>query len=229
MWSIAIVPLAFAIVRGWRHAPELTWVAIVNIAFHSLIGHKEYRFIFLSVALLIIIAALGSVDWIAMLRTRPGWRRWSIPIIAGGWVSVSAVLVMTGWMPAYWMRGIGAAKLTAKLKADPQMCGLALHDVPVFLMPGRERLAGRSPLYGLYSGDPLAAGHLAAVTPKASSAFNRILVYRSMEKQLPSNFTARGCEIVSGAEVCIFARDGGCDADAASSFEINDVIARAGL
>jgi len=229
MWSIAIVPLAFAIVRGSRHAPELAWVAVVNIAFHTLIGHKEYRFIFLSVTLLIIIAALGSVDWIAMLRSKPNWRRWSVPIIASGWVCASVVLAVTGTMPAYWMRAIGAAKLTSKLKADPQMCGLALYDVPVFLMPGRERLAGRAPLFALYSGDPLAAGHLAAIAPKASPAFNRILVYRSMEKELPPDFTERGCETVSGAEVCIFARDGGCDAGAASSFEINDVLTRAGL
>ena len=229
MWSIAIAPLVFCIARGWRYAPELTWVAFVNIAFHSLIDHKEYRFIFLSVTLLILIAALGSVDWIAMLRAKPKWRRWSVPIIASGWVGVSAVLAMTGTMPGYWMRGIGAAKLTSRLKADAQMCGLALYDVPIFLMPGRDRLVGRAPLYALYSGDPLAAGHLAAIALKASPAFNRVLAYHSMEKELPSNFGERGCESVSGAEVCIFARDGGCEADPASSFEINDVMARTGL
>jgi GPI mannosyltransferase 3 len=229
MWSIAIVPLVFAIVRGWRHAPALVWVAIVNIAFHSLIGHKDYRFIFLSVTLLVILAALGSIDWIAMLRTRPRWGRWSVAILASGWLGVSSVLAITGPMPVYWIRGIGAAKLAATLKADPHMCGLALYDVPVFLMPGRERLAGRGPLYALYSGDPLAAGHLAAIAPKASPAFNRILVNHSMEKELPPDFTARGCENVNEWEICIFARDGGCDASAASSFDINDVLTRAGL
>jgi hypothetical protein len=152
-----------------------------------------------------------------------------VPIVASAWVSVSAVLVMTGWMPAYWMRGIGAAKLTSNLRADPQMCGLALYDVPIFLMPSRDRLAGRVPLYALYSSDPLAAGHLATIAPKASSAFNRILVYRSMQKELPADFTVRRCETVSGAEVCILARDGGCEADAASSFEINEVLTRADL
>ena len=51
-----------------------------------------------------------------------------------------------------------------------------------------------------------------------------------MEKELPPDFTERGCETVNGGEeICIFARDGGCDADAASSFQINDVMARAGL
>jgi GPI mannosyltransferase 3 len=229
MWSIAIVPLMLFVVRGWRYAPELVWVAVVNIVFHSLIGHKEYRFIFLSVALLIIIAALGSVDWIAMLRTGPKWRRWSVLATASGWLCVSAVLAMTGVMPDYWMRGVGAAKLTSTLRAEPQMCGLALYDVPVFLMPGRDSLVGRAPLYALYSSDPLAAGRLKAIASKASPAFNWILVYRSKKQEVPSNFTERGCETVSGAEVCTFARIGSCDTEAASSFDINDVLARAGL
>jgi phosphatidylinositol glycan class B len=229
MWSVATVPLVLFIVRGWRYAPELAWAAFANIAFHSLIGHKEYRFIFLSVVLLIIIAALGSVDWIRALRTGSKWRRYSVPIIACGWLCVSAVLATTGLMPAYWTRGIGAAELASTLRADSGMCGLALYDVPVFLMPGQNRLAGRAPLYALYAGDPLATGRLAAVAPKASPAFNRILAYRSMERELPPDFTERGCETVSGAEVCIFARNGSCDSETAVLFKINDVLARVGF
>jgi GPI mannosyltransferase 3 len=65
--------------------------------------------------------------------------------------------------------------------------------------------------------------------PKASSAFNRILVYRFMEKELPPDFAARECEIINSEEICIFARDGSCDADAASSFQINGVMTRTWL
>jgi GPI mannosyltransferase 3 len=229
MWSIAIVPLLFAIVRGWRHAPLLAWAASVNFGFHSLIGHKEYRFIFLSVAVLVIIAALGSVDWIAMLRSKPGWRRWAVPLFAGGWVAVSALLAMTGMMPDYWMRGIGAAKLAAELRADPQMCGLALYDTPFFLLPGRERLAGATPLFALNSNDPLVADRLETIAPRLSPAFNRILARRSLQKSLPPDFSPRDCGSVGGDEVCIFARNGGCDADVATSFGINDVLARSDL
>jgi hypothetical protein len=229
MWSIAIVPLLFAIARGWRHAPLLAWAACVDIGFHSLIGHKEYRFIFLSVTLLIIIAALGSVDWAVKLRGSLIWRRRAAAMIAGGWVTVSVLLAMTGLMPDYWKHGVGAAKLAAELRADPQMCGLALYDTSFVAMPGRDRLAGRAPLFALYSIDPLAAGRLTAIAPKASEAFNRILAPHSMQNELPANFTPRGCASVAGAEVCIFARDGGCDADAASSFKINDVLKRVDL
>ncbi|MDW4588088.1 hypothetical protein NQ227_25305, partial [Escherichia coli] len=62
VWSAAIMLPIVAIWRGWRHAPLLLAVALVNLAFHSLIAHKEYRFVFLSVVLLILVAALGSAD-----------------------------------------------------------------------------------------------------------------------------------------------------------------------
>jgi hypothetical protein len=226
MWSIAIAPLLFAIFRGWRHAPILLWVALVNVAFHSVIGHKEYRFVFLSVTLLIIIAALGSADWIANRQSKPMWRRLAVPLIGGGWISISAALAMTGTMPAYWMRGVGAAQLASELRADPQMCGLALYDTDFFSLTGRDRLVGSAPLFALYSTDPLAAGHLAAVAATAAPAFNRILAARSKQKELPSNFIPRDCQSVGGAEVCVFARDGGCNIDPASSFGINDVLTR---
>ena len=224
IWSIAALPLLYMIFRGWRRAPVLIWVALVNIAFHSLIGHKEYRFIFLSVALLIIIAALGSVDWIMAQQSK--WRRLGVPLLACGWIGVSAALAATGTMPAYWMRGVGAAKLASTLTADPQMCGLAQYEVPFALMPGRQRLAGRAPLFALDSTDPLAAGHLPQLAANASPAFNRIVAKRALEKQLPAQYSARQCEEVGGDEVCIFARDGGCTADGASSLVINDVLTR---
>jgi hypothetical protein len=56
-----------------------------------------------------------------------------------------------------------------------------------------------------------------------------MLAHRSLEKQLPANFAQRGCADVGGSEVCIFARDGCCAADAVASFAINDVLARTGL
>ena len=227
-WSIALVPLSFAIFRGYRHAPLLVWVALANIAFHSLIGHKEYRFVFLSIALLVMVAALGSADWI-LLASRPAWLRWAGPLIAGGWTAASIALSATGPMPELWMRGIGAGKLAWQLKADQAMCGLALYDVPFFLLPGRERLAGDAPLFVLYSTDPLTGGHVGAIARDASPAFNRILAHRSIEKELPANFTARSCDVVGGARVCIFERQGSCHSDAASSFRINDVLTRINL
>jgi hypothetical protein len=226
MWSVATVPLLFAIWRGWRHAPLLLAMAIADIAFHSLIGHKEYRFIFLSVALLIIIAALGSADGIQRLRAKRPWRRWALPMVAGGWALISGMLAVTGTMPDNWMRGTGAAQLAAELRRDPALCGLALYDTPFHLLPGRERLVGRSPLYAFHPADPVAGGDLAAVAQKAAPAFNRILSRRDSAADLPAGFSQRDCASVGAADVCIFARSGVCDAAAAAPFVLNDVLVR---
>jgi hypothetical protein len=226
MWSVALVPLLFAIWRGWRHAPLLLATAVANIAFHSLIGHKEYRFIFLSVALFIIIAALGSADWIQWLGANRAWRRWALPVVAGGWALISGALAATGTMPDNWMRGTGAAQLAAELRGDPALCGLALYNTPFHLLPGRDRLVGRSPLYALYPADPAADRDLAAVAQKAAPAFNRILSRRDSATDLPAGFSQRDCASVGGADVCIFTRSGGCDAAAAAPFVLNDVLVR---
>jgi phosphatidylinositol glycan class B len=227
-WSIFVVPMSFAIFRGYRHAPLLFRIAITDIVFHGLIAHKESRFVFLSMSALIIIAALGSADWI-VVWSRLAWRRLAGMAIAGGWIVASAALATTGAWPTLWMRGIGAARLASALKADPRMCGLALYDVYVFLLPGRDRLAGDTPLFAFYPRDPLAGARPSNVTRNASTAFNRILAPRAAEKELPADFTARDCDSVGGAKVCIFVRDGKCDTGAAASFTLNDVLKRIDL
>ena len=225
MWSVAIVPLSFAIWQGWRHAPLLLAMAVTNIVFHSLIGHKEYRFIFLSVVLLIIIAALGSADWVQWLRAKRGWR-WALPVVALGWTLLSGTLAATGTMPDNWMRGTGAAYLAAELHSDPALCGLALYDTPFHLLPGRNRLVGGSPLYAFHPADVAAGGDLAAAARKAAPAFNRILSRADQASNLPAGFSQRDCAGVGGADTCIFARSGGCDAAAAAPFILNDVLVR---
>lgn len=227
-WSIAEVPLLFAICRGYRHAPVLLWVAVANVAFHSFIAHKEPRFVFLSTAMFIIIAALGSVDLIS-LWSRPAWRRLTGGLVAAGWIGTSVALGATEGWSLLWMNGVGAAKLASELKADPQMCGLALYDVFFTQLPGRERLVGRKPLFAFYSADPFAGTEMTSVARIASTSFNRILAYRSAANDLPAGFTARDCAAVTGAQVCIFGREGTCGYGGAALFTLNDVLKRIDL
>lgn len=230
MWSAALVLIAFAIGQGWRRAPLLLAMAVTDIAFHSLIGHKEYRFIFLSVAILIIIAALGSADWIIRwtVARRVATSR-ALLAAMGGWTLMSATLAATGLMPDIWTRGINEAQLSAQLHDDPALCGLAVYDIPFVVLPGRERLVGRSPLYGFYPADPGATRDLAAMARNGAPAFNRILARRDAAKDLPAGFTLRDCKDISDADACIFARAGGCDAAAATLFGFNDVLERVGI
>jgi hypothetical protein len=228
IWSGATLLLLCALWRGFRHAPLLIVAAVVNIAFHSAIAHKEYRFIFLSIVLLIVAAALGSADWVQMIRERPAWRRFALPLVAGGWMLISLGLAeATKPMQDNWMRGTGTAQLAAELRHDGELCGVALYVTSFHLLPGRERLAGGSPLYALQPKDPLARGRLPALAREHEAAFNRILAPPDAASELPADFSRRGCaDTGEGGPACIFARSGGCDAAAAGPFAINDVLVR---
>jgi hypothetical protein len=177
------------------------------------------------VVLLIILAALGSADWIQWLRAKRGWQRSALPVVAAAWALISGALAVTGTMPAMWTYGVGGAQLAAELRDDPAFCGLALYKTPHHPLPGRDRLAGRLPLYAFSPADPAASSKPAAVA-KSAPAFNRILSPRNSATDLPAGFSQRDCARIEGDEVCIFARSGDCDAAAATSFILKDVLAR---
>ncbi len=228
IWSGAWLLLLCALWRGWKHAPLLIVAALVNIAFHSAIDHKEYRFIFLSVALLIIAAALGSADWAQMMREKPAWRPWALPVVAGGWVLISLGLAeATKPMHDNWLRGTGTARLAAELRADPELCGVALYITDFQYLPGRERLVGGLPLYVLHPKDPVAKGRLPLLARMHEAAFNRIVAPPNSASDLPAEFSRRSCASMGDkGDACVFARSGGCDAAAAGPFAINDVLVR---
>jgi GPI mannosyltransferase 3 len=228
IWSGATLLLLCAIWRGYRHVPLLIVAAVVNIAFHSAIAHKEYRFIFLSIVLLIIAAALGSADWAQMLRDKPAWRRSALPLVTGLWAFVSLGLAQaTKPMQDNWARGTGMAGLAAELRHDSELCAAAIYITSYHLLPGRERLVGKAPLYAFQPKDPLAKGRLAALVREHEGAFNRVLAPPEAASELPSDFSKGSCADMAGdGAACIFARKGRCDAASAGPFAINDVLVR---
>ena len=228
IWSGATLLLLCALWRGWRHVPLLIVAAVVNIAFHSSIAHKEYRFIFLSIVLLIIAAALGSADWGQMMREKPAWRRRALPVVAGGWAFISLGLAeATKPMQDNWTRGMGMARLAADLRGDGGLCAAAIYVTSYHLLPGHERLTGGAPLYAFQLKDPLAKGRLPALAREHEAAFNRILAPPDAASELPAGYSRRGCaDMGNDGVACIFARPGGCDAAAAGPFAINDVLVR---
>jgi hypothetical protein len=58
-WLWGTIPLAWLAWRGAKEVPIAALVALAIIAEHSLMGHKELRFIFPAIALLVILAGLG--------------------------------------------------------------------------------------------------------------------------------------------------------------------------
>ncbi|MBR1179825.1 4-amino-4-deoxy-L-arabinose transferase [Bradyrhizobium sp. KB893862 SZCCT0404] len=225
IWSGATVLLLCATWPGCRHFPVLLVAALVNLAFHSALEHKEYRFIFLTIPLLIITAALGSADWGVALHEKPGWRPWALPIILGGWAVISVGLAGTEQMREFWLRGTGTARLSAALRADPELCALALYNTEWTGLSGRERLTGSSSLYLFHPEDPMLTDPLPVLMQNLKPAFNRVVA--RPQTDLPKEFSSVKCAIdTSGDDVCIYARSGSCKSVGAEPFAINEVIVR---
>jgi len=229
LWSGATLLMLMALWRGWQHAPLLIVAAVVNVAFHSMIAHKEYRFIFLSIPLLIIAAALGSADWVQLMRRqRASLRAWALPVVCAGWVLLSLGLSgATFAMRHNWMLGTAEARLAADLDADPEFCGLALYGMHDPFLPGRGQLAIGRPVYSFFPADPLANGQLPALVRKHQREFNRIIAPASIARELPADFSSRICALTShDITTCVFVRRGACDVATTGPFGINEVLVR---
>lgn len=231
LWSGTMLLMLLALWRSWRHAPLLIVAAIVNIAFHSMIVHKEYRFIFLSIALLICAAGLGSADWVGVMRRQRllrAWRSWPLPVVCGGWILLSLSLSDgTFLMHENWMRGIGEARLAMELDGDPEFCGLALYGLSDPILLGRGQLAIAQPVYSFYATDPLAKGQLPALVKQHQREFNHIIAPLTSASELPADFSRRSCAPMrDGATACVYMRRGACEVSTSSVFAINDVLVR---
>jgi hypothetical protein len=97
IWAAGAPFLLVAIALGARRLPALLAAAIVIIAVHSCIAHKEYRFIYPAVLLLTVLASAGVtllVQWATAWLRQRGLREntaaaVSILVVLGYWGVVS--------------------------------------------------------------------------------------------------------------------------------------------
>ena len=180
-WAALIIPVLVAL--AWKQHKALIVMAIANIAVHQLIGHKEYRYLWLSMQTLLLVAALGSVN---ALRLTVGGRRLANP---DGLKPTSVADRRVGRRPPCCLRpapSIGSIGGTAETRRgwrraamrDPAVCGLGvprreytlfgyatLHrPKPIFLIPeeGPVSLANPGRVGERFQRDAVWAGSAAA-------------------------------------------------------------------
>ena len=202
---IAGLGLGALLRRRW-----LLWAAYaaIEIGVHSLIPHKEYRFIYPATAALIIAAALVSAD---LLRTAPYWRR---AAVAAAWVSASAGLALSPGFDSLWRheREVIAAEYWLAHRAD--LCGVMFYngnwyggyaylhrDAPIYSPAYVAGLADRGPT------DFAEAGRSAARS--ANGAYNYVVLDKRDLAAFPGWRTG-GCFY---GLTCVVMRTGGCRGD----------------
>src|SRR5579859_1133130 len=134
VWDLAIaVVLIASAVGAWR-MPALFAGAVVIVATHSMIAHKEYRFIYPAIVLVSILVGLGLAQLAA-----EGQRRLRLRHITGIAVAFVGVAVIGGWsylaasvwtgdtMMALRLRvhdNLSAAHFAARM---PSICGVGMY------------------------------------------------------------------------------------------------------
>jgi GPI mannosyltransferase 3 len=206
LWSWELFVLAgLALVGAWRK-PFLFVVAAVIIAAHCLVGHKEYRFIYPAVLLLIVLAGIGLAqlaEWIAAALIGRGVRAsvarpLCCAAAAAYWCAIS-LLIWNG--PAYTiLRAVGRDQFAAAafVGRDPTVCG-----VGVFV-----GLGGNNWIYSnftrLHRPVPRYWPKDRAALAGAASSFNT-LIYAGAAPD--PRFKTSQCI----GDICIARRAGGCD------------------
>lgn len=202
LWGAAAPAVLLLAVLGARRLPLAAIVAVVIIATHSAIGHKEIRFIYPALELLVILAALGLARIVAFIIERLGQRpdplRWPglAPMAALTlWCVGAGITAATPNYLQLWNRSHAVLAAQAYVRSLPEVCGVATYQMSWLETGGYAYFHRSVPWYR-----PADAGELARLTP----AFDT-LVY---EQPTPSaaGFETRQCF----DEVCVAQRPGRC-------------------
>jgi GPI mannosyltransferase 3 len=148
--TIALMPLPLMLALaavGARRFPALAIAAVATLAMHSLLPHKEVRFIYLTLAAVPILIGLGATDVIRTLAERHGQRAITIGVpLFLGLGALMSWSIATGPLAARWsfQRGMVHAFLAAH--REPNLCGLQVRDMPAWKSGGYTYLNRDVPL-----------------------------------------------------------------------------------
>lgn len=134
-WQFAALLIIPSLIFGAKRYPVLLATALMVIAVHSGIGHKEYRFILFGVMLIVLLAAIGSVDLLKWLA-RKGQksvpkRRFALLLVL--WMAFSVHLGAVQPFAINWTIGQAPLKAMRTAASEPGLCGVAtyrIRDVP---------------------------------------------------------------------------------------------------
>lgn len=216
LWPI-FAPVAIgAALSGARHRPLLL-AALSNLLAHSLIAHKEYRFIWLTTLTLLLLAAVALVrlaDRVARDRGQPQGvsLRGALALCYG----IALLSAFSAWMTggaSTWRGGGAIPRLAGMASADDKVCGVAvayefkshvvptllLRPVPLMLAP-EGVLDGKSPL-----------------PPRLAAAANALVL--NADTPVPAGYAKRACPPLAGDSPCLYIRPGSCVPDAEDSYQ----------
>jgi hypothetical protein len=225
-WSWAALPMVALAAVGARRAPALLGTAAVVLAAHSAIGHKEYRFVYPTVVLIVVLAALGTAVVLTRLSARfsVGLSRVGVVAAAAAWITASAALgsdfraaatlqskAPTGW--SHWRSLRSSLEVFEQLSTDPDVCGIGLYWIGWGNTGGYSYLHRDVPIYDNWNETEYA---------RRARAFNVTLASFPPSMEPVSGLDPKQATRCWGDGVCLFRREGRCDP--IPGYDINEKI-----
>ena len=211
---ILVGPALLLVANGARRSPFLAIFCVIVIASHSVIPHKEVRYIYPILAPAITLAAIGVVDLLAEIKR--GMRlldnpKWVVAIGVTCFLLSSALLAAqcADWCKTSW--GVGAFD---RLNREASLCGVGIYD----------RIWWESGGYThLHRDVPIVPAETATELIQDVPFFNALIAPLN-SPGVPAQFKQLQC----WKGVCLLERPGTCSAPA-SDKELNAYLKRIGL
>lgn len=233
--AVALYPLPIFgtfLVLGSFRMPALAIAAAVTLLVHSLVPHKEVRFIYLAISAAPVLIGLGAAGVLHHLSSALG-RRAAISgavlfLTIGAAVSWQTGMVTFG---ARWQLDRASIQASLAAHAEPDLCGLEIRDVWFWRSGGYTYLNRDVPIfYGFYDPDlKLPKSHRTEVVrvmrggqsvpqftldrlSTETRRFSHMIADRGFEEP---GYTQVACfDDINRAdepELCLYRRPGGCE------------------
>jgi phosphatidylinositol glycan class B len=202
-------PLLLLAIVGVRKSAALAGTAGVIILSHSMLAHKEWRFIYPALPMIVVLAAIGLTEIVSRLRYFKSVRSYSVALVCLTILGTTSVIyaLKMGWQ---WRKDAGGAALMDRLSRDASVCGIGIYEVEGgmqwYKAGGYTHLHRNVPMYVV----------------RDQREFE--LEVPAMNVVLANNLTlANGFKLQSCRYgVCVYRREGSCSGP--NSFEVNAVL-----
>ena len=212
MWQqwrwFAPVLLLLAVASGRRYRPLLI-AAVFTIAVHSVIAHKEYRFIMLPSVTIVMLAGIGSVQalaWIEARRGRAVAAAGATVLLIGLWAGTSAWLGRGNPLDRGFGERFAGPALSEVAGRDARVCGLGIMAQEYWQL-SRAYVGRPLPIF-LLANTPPPVTRL--VPPgRAIESINAVIAPPGSEAVL-AGFAAGPCRGEGRFKRCLYRRPGLC-------------------
>lgn len=211
-WAGIAIPILILYLIGFRRSPLLFVTPLALVLALSLIGHKEYRFVYPTLPFILTLVSVVVADIFALAT-----RRWNISKRRSAFfVGVGAVVLMSANLASHdgfqgnFTKSAKQIAAFQRLGEVEGICGLGLGRMHWAETAGVSWINKPIPVYWLRS--PQEAESI-------SEAFNAIEYDKNKWPKPEAPYEFLGCE----RNICIAARPGGCTPH--PDVEINVVLA----